>query len=322
MASPTQPALTEPRLLIAGASGVVGRHLVAAARERYEVVTLTRALKDSAPAGARPVLWKPTAAKENDERALETLAESLSGARAVVNLAGASIAGGRLGKEHKRRVLESRLDSTDTLAAAFKRARKPPPVWFQASAVHYYGDRGEEALDETAGPQPGFFLSEVCQAWERAAKAVEKDTRLVIGRLGLVLAKDADAWQKLLLPVKLFVGGPLGSGQQWYAWIDADDLARAILHLVESESAAGVYNLSAPEPVRQVTLTRKATLRLKRPALVPAPAFALRAAVGGVADTLLLSSTKIVPQRLLASGFNFAQPDIEGELDELLGKQG
>ena len=206
-----------PTLVIAGASGVVGTHLVDQARERYDIRILTRRSNVRMPAGVTPVVWNPTAAKEGDETALLRVGEALSGAAALVNLAGASIADGRLGEEHKRRVLESRVDSTTTLLEAHKRSPAPPSVWLQGSATGYYGDAGERELTEDAPSAADFFLADVCKAWEAAAGDAN-GARLIISRTGLVLARDAPAWQKMLLPIKLFVGGRLGDGEQWYPW--------------------------------------------------------------------------------------------------------
>lgn len=310
--------MAKPLMVIAGASGVVGRHLIAAAKTRYDLRVLTRSVQGDEPEGVQAVRWRPAAFKEGNDDALETLAEQLSGAQVLVNLAGASIAAGRLGKAHRRRVLESRVDSTATLVAAFRRAATPPPVWLQASAIHYYGNRGDELLTEDAGPQDSFFLSDVCQAWEAAAQTVAGETRQVTGRFGLVLAKDAEAWQKLLLPIRLFVGGPLGSGRQWYAWLHAEDLAQALLFLAEDPRAEGAYNLCTPEPVRQATLARAAAARLARPAALPVPAFALQLAVGGVADALLLPSSRVIPARLEQAGFRFKYPTLADALESLL----
>ena len=306
----------KPILVIAGASGVIGTHLIRAAGDRYRIRTLTRS-SATKHEGATPMVWRPEAAKEGDRRALEALAEGLDGASALVNLAGASVADGRLGEAHKRRVLESRVDSTRTLLHAHRLCPNPPPVWFQASATGYYGDAGEAALDENAPKDTGFFLAEVCDAWERAAGDAN-GARLVIGRIGVVLAQDAPGWQKMLAPIRLGVGGPFGSGRQWWPWIDADDLVGAMLFLTRREESQGVYNLSAPEPVRQGDLARRAARRLHRPT-VSAPAFALRLATGGVADTVLLPSARALPTRLLNEGFTFERPDIESELDKLLG---
>ena len=194
-----------------------------------------------------------------------------------------------------------------------------PPVWLQGSATGYYGDAGERELTEAAPSAEDFFLAEVCQAWESAAKDAN-GARLMISRIGLVLAKDAPAWQKMLLPIKLFVGGRFGDGEQWYPWVDADDFASAMLFLIEHEASGGVYNLTAPEPVRQIDLVERTARRLGRPAIFPTPAPLLRLAVGEVADALLLPSAKAVPAKLQEEGFIFAHPQIESELDKLLAK--
>ena len=309
--------MTKPKLIIAGAGGVVGHHLVSAAQDRYDITVLTRKIDGDEPADTTPIAWNPNAAKEKDESALNDLSKVLSGAFAVINLAGASIDDGRMDEAHQERVLDSRVDSTNTLVEAFRRAAKPPAVWFNASAVGYYGDRGDEVLLETSSAQDRFFLSKVSQAWEDAARQIESETRLIIGRLGLVLAKDAPAWEKFILPIKLFIGGPLGDGKQWYAWIDADDLAQGILYLLEHPEAEGIYNFTAPNPVRQITLTRKAAAKLGRPAFVPAPAFALQLILGRLADALLLPSAKALPTRLEAAGFQFERKTIEEEISKL-----
>lgn len=311
------PASTNgrPILVISGASGLVGSHLIQAAKSRYDLRLLTRSSGRAAPEGQTWVTWDARAASGGNEAALESLTEAVSGAHAVINLAGASIADGRLGEAHLRRIVESRLESAKALLLAQRRAENPAKVWFQASATGYYGDRGDAELTERSpiGHEP---LSEVCRVWE-AAPEDAGGARLVTGRFGIVLSKEAETWKKLLLPIKLFAGGPLGSGQQWFPWIDADDLTRAILFLIES-SAAGVYNLTAPEPVRQLTLTRQTAARLSRPAVVPAPAFALRLALGGLADALILASAKVLPVRLEREGFTFEHPTFAAELDKLL----
>lgn len=312
----TSPSASRPLLVISGASGLIGRHLVHAARARYDLRLLTRNPTGDAPPGTTQIGWSPRAAREGDEPALAALREVLEGATAIVNLAGASVAAGRLNGAHQRRVLGSRIEGAATLLAASRRCSAPPKVWFQASATGYYGDQGDAELSEHAPPGRG-VLSDICRQWE-AAPGDANGARLIVGRLGVVLAKDAPAWQKLLLPIKLFAGGPLGSGQQWLPWIDADDLAQAMLFLLERQASAGVYNLTAPEPVRQIELTRKAARRLSRPARLPVPAFALRLLLGHVADALLLASAKVRPQRLQREGFRFTRPSIDVALDNLL----
>lgn len=303
-------------MVIAGAGGVVGRALVRAAANRYELVVLTRG--DTTLPGTRSVRWNPSAAADGDEAALTALARELDGAAALVNLAGSSIAAGRLDEAHVRRVRESRERAGATLVAAAQRADAPPPVWFQASGIDIYGDGGERVLDETTSVDGDGPIQVVGRAWEASADPASAFARVILGRIGVVLAPDAEAWTKLLLPIRLFVGGPLGSGRQWFPWIEADDLARAILFLIEDERAEGPYNLVA-EPVRQIELTRLAARALRRPAIVPAPAFALRIALGRVADVLLLTSKRAVPARLREAGFTFEAPTAEAAVAKLLG---
>lgn len=309
--------MSRPRLVIAGAGGVVGRHLIAAARDRYDITVLTRHRDGDAPQGVRVRVWNPRAAREEDDRAIGALAGVLDGARALVNLAGAPLSDGRLGSEHARRVVDSRVDSAATLIAANASAIAPVDVWFQASAVGFYGDRGDDLLTEHSAPGDD-LLADTARAWEAAAQPAAELSRLLIGRFGLVLAEDAPAWQRLLLPIRLYVGGSLGSGRQWYAWIGADDLARAILWLIEDDEAEGIFNVTAPEPVRQVDLARHAAERLGRPLWTRVPGFALRLGLGGVADALVLPSIRALPQRLQSSGFTFSFPTIERMMTHLL----
>ncbi len=305
-----------PVLVISGASGLIGSHLVRAARGRYDLRLLTRSADKPALDGATWVAWNPQAASRGDAAELRTLTTALSGAHAVVNLAGASVAEGRLGEAHQKRIVASRVQSAQALLLAQRRAERPAAVWFQASATGFYGDRGDAELTERS-PAGNGPLSDICRVWE-AAPEDAGGARLIVGRIGIVLAKDASGWKKMLLPIQYFAGGPFGSGQQWYAWLDADDLAQSILFLIENETSAGVYNLTAPEPVRQLTLVRKVASRLSRPAAVPAPAFALRLTLGGLADALLLASVKVLPARLQEEGFRFDYPTFEMELDKLL----
>jgi uncharacterized protein (TIGR01777 family) len=307
---------SHPILVISGASGLIGSHLSAAAKDRYELRLLTRNVDKSARSGASWVAWNPEAAAQGDETALNRLAETLSGAHAIVNLAGASVANGRLGEAHQKRLVKSRVQSAKALLLAQRRAQNPAKVWFQPSGINFYGDRGDAALTERAAPGSS-PLSDICRIWE-AAPEDAGGARLIVGRISVVLAKDAPTWKKLLLPVKLFAGGPFGSGEQWFSWIDADDLAHAILFLIENEASEGVYNLTAPEPLRQVDFVRRVASRLSRPAALPAPAFALRLALGGLADALLLASARVLPERLQQEGFTYGYPTFEVELNKLL----
>ena len=307
--------MDRPFIVVAGASGVVGRHFIREALTRYDVKVLTRKVDGDELGEAFE--WKPQAAKENDDAALNELADILSNARAVVNLAGSSIGDGRLNEAHKKKVMDSRVNSTNTLVEAFKRAEIKPNMWFQASGVGYYGDRGEEELTESSKPQEDFFLAKTLIAWEDAAKSLSDETRIVIGRMGVVLAKDAPSWQRMILPIKLFVGGPLGSGKQWYTWISADDLAKAMSYLIADSSSRGVYNLVAPHPVRQIDLFKAAAKKLGRPAFMPAPSFALKLIVGEVADAVLLPSAKVLRSRLQEARFAFDHPDVDAVMEYL-----
>ena len=311
--------MSNPVLVLAGSGGPIARHITEHARDRYDVVALTRSVDGTEPAGTRAVSWHPSAASEHDEAALDALAATLQGAVAVVNLAGASIGDGRMDAEHRRRVRQSRLQSTETLVTAVARCAEPPQVFVQASASGYYGDRGDERLDEDAGPGDEGPLTVVAKDWEEASEPVEMHTRRVVTRFGLVLAKDAPAWQRLLTPIRWLDAGRLGSGDQWWPWVDADDLARAILFLIEQPEARGAFNVCAPHPVRQKEFSRRVAARIGRTALVPAPAFALRLVLGRTADLLLLASQRMVPGRLQELGFSWESPELDDLLDKLTG---
>jgi uncharacterized protein (TIGR01777 family) len=314
--------MPDPHIIISGASGIVGQRFIEALREAgyQRISVLTRSGLGQWPSAVTPVLWNPRAAREGQESALDQLAWVLDGASALVNLAGASIAAGRLDAGHRALLIESRVDAANTLLAAARRASVPPRVWLQASAVGIYGDRGDELLSDDAaiGDPARDLLVPTGQAWEASAAAAANLTRLVTLRIGVVLDREAEAWQKLRLPISLFVGGPLGSGRQWMPWISGRDLARAMLFLLERDSASGTYNLCAPESARQIDITRATARAMRRPALVPAPAFLLRLALGQLADALLLSSQRVVPQRLLEAGFEFEHPNFEAALPTLL----
>jgi uncharacterized protein (TIGR01777 family) len=292
-------------MVIVGASGVVGRHLASVAgAEGWAVTTVTRG-----SATENAIQWNP----EADEQRAVTRA--LDGAEVVVNLAGASLSEGRLDAAHRARVLNSRVIATQALVRAQKECAVPPPLWLQASAVGYYGDCGDSPVDEYA-PMGAMFLSDVCHQWEAATHGTR--ARVVVLRMGLVLADDAPAWQKMLAPIKWGVGGALGSGKQWYAWITADDLARACLFLAHHQSAEGVFNLATPHPIQQREMARMTAKSVKRVAIMPAPAFVLKAALGGVASELLLPSCRAVPARLQEMGFEWEHPTFEDALTTLL----
>jgi uncharacterized protein (TIGR01777 family) len=308
----------KPILVIAGASGVVGQHILKHAAPGWELRVLTRRASASFPQG-EAFVWDPARAAQQEAHAVKDVARALEGATALINLAGASI-NGSFDEEHKRAVLQSRLEATQALAHGWSAAQAPPPTWLQASAVGYYGDTGDREIQE--GHAPGQdFLASVCVQWEQAAASFAQEQpglRLAIGRIGLVLSREAEAWKKMLTPIKLGAGGPLGDGEQFYAWVHADDLARAWLFLAREAGCRGAFNLTAPAPIRQKELASRAASRLHRPSFLPAPKFALRLVLGEMADALLLTSCRAVPANLLEAGFSFERPDFGAALDELL----
>jgi uncharacterized protein (TIGR01777 family) len=281
------------RIAVTGSSGLIGTALVSSLQEAgHEVLRLVRR-----PARRQDeVSWDPGARRIDPG--------GLAGTEAVVNLAGAGVGDKRWTGSYKRIILASRVDSTSTLVKAIMQLDPPPGVLVSASASGYYGDRGDEPLTEASGPGTG-FLADVVQAWEDAAvPAAGAGTRVVLARSGLVLSAEGGAFGRLLPLVRLGLGGPLGSGRQWWPWITLTDEVRALMYLVERPDLDGPVNLSAPQPARNLELTRAVGEALHRPTVVPAPAFALRLALGGLAADVL-ASQRMLPARLLDAGFTF-----------------
>jgi len=300
------------RVLITGGSGLIGRALVdelAAARTEAVVLSRRPEAVRGLPAGARAAGW--------DGASAAGWAELAEGAAAIVHLAGENVGEGRWTAERKRRLRDSRLRSGEAVVAAVRAARRPPRVLLQASAVGYYGARGDQVLDEAAAPGEG-FLGELSRDWEASTAAVEAlGVRRAVLRTGLVLSRRGGALPRLLLPFRLGLGGPMGSGRQYWPWIHLADEVGAIRFLLAAESAAGAFNLAAPQPLPNREFGRVLGRVLRRPALMPAPAFALRAALGEMA-TIVLDGQRAVPRRLLAAGFGFRFPELEGALRDLL----
>lgn len=303
-------------MLVTGATGLVGARLV---RALVAGGTPVRVLsRDAARAKARlgaaggaltAFAWDGTTPP----------AAALAGARAVVHLAGEPIFGGLPTAARRAAIRDSRVRSTerlvDAIAALAPGAR--PETLLSASAVGYYGDRGEDALPEDAGPGEG-FIAEVCVAWERAAeRAATLGLRVVMLRIGIVLAREGGALPNLARPIRFGVGGPLGSGRQLVPWIHADDLVAMIVAALADPRWQGAVNAVAPEPVRNAELTRAIAARLRRPALLRVPAFAVRLALGEIAGELL-GSRRTVAAKALALGFEFAQRDLAGALAQEL----
>ncbi|NKX54914.1 TIGR01777 family oxidoreductase [Arthrobacter mobilis] len=283
------------KVLIAGASGLIGSALARLLETRGH--TVSRLVRRPARSAAE-VPWDP-AAGSLDPRAV-------SGQDAVVNLAGSALHLRPWTRSTKEDLLSSRVGSTRTLAAAMAAAEQPPGVFISQSGSGYYGDRGDEVLTEEAA-SGDLFMSAVCRAWEHAVLGAPG--RTVVTRTGIVMAPQAGALPRLLLPVRLGVGGPPGSGRQWWPWITLEDEAAALAFLLEAD-LSGPVNLCAPEPARAGELVAAVAAALGRPARFRAPEAVLKAALGEMAENLVLPSARMLPSRLTAAGFAFAQPAV------------
>jgi uncharacterized protein (TIGR01777 family) len=291
---------------ITGASGFIGTMLAPALRAAGH--RITRMVRH--PPDTGEIRWDPAGS------GIEPAA--LKGINAVVHLAGESIAGHRWSPEHKARIRETRLTPTRLLADAILRSRQGPRLLVQASAIGIYGDRGDEELTENSPPGSG-FLPEVAVAWEEASRIAEAaGVRVVRVRIGLLLAPEGGLLQRMLLPFRLGLGGPQGNGRQWMSWIAADDLVRVFGHVLASDSIFGAVNAVAPHPVRNREFARTLGRVLRRPAILPVPAFALRLLFGEMADALILSGARVRPSVLEGSGFSFQYPELQPALEHLL----
>lgn len=296
------------KIVIAGGTGFIGTPLVRALLPRGEVVVLTR---DAGHVkSGRGVVWNPPQSGE--------WTREIADANVIINLAGENVGEGRWTEERKKKLVQSRLDSTAALVDAMKSSpgRSGQRTFINASAIGYYGDRADEILDESATSGPG-FLADLSVRWEAAARGAETLARLVILRLGVVLDPSGGALKKMLVPFRLGAGGPVGTGQQWMSWIDRGDLIRMIEWAIDRREARGVYDATAPQPVRNREFTAALGRVLHRPAFMPAPAFALRLAFGQMADEVLLAGQRVLPRRALEEGFRFEYETIDASLKRM-----
>lgn len=296
------------RILVSGSSGLVGRALCQALEaDGHTVVRLVRndtALADNA------IYWDP---------ARSVLAgDALNGMDGVVHLAGESIASGLWTPERKARIRESRLQGTHLLCERLASCDQPPPFLIAASAIGFYGNCGDNIVDENSGPGKG-FLAQLCEDWEgETLRLAAAGTRVVNLRLGMVLSTQGGALQKMLPPFRLGVGGTLGNGAMWMSWIHLHDVVKIIRFAMERPELSGPVNAVSPHPVTNRTFTRALGRAMHRPTLFPVPAPLLRFALGEMADELLLASLRGRPLRLDAAGFTFDFPEIDGALRNLL----
>jgi uncharacterized protein (TIGR01777 family) len=292
---------------ITGSTGLIGSALVAALKAGGHGVA--RLVRTEPPPESPDICWSPEKAYVDNQK--------LEGKGAVVHLAGDTIAE-RWSPEKKIRIHASRIRGTQLIAEAVRQLSKPPQVLVSASAIGYYGDRGAEILREESAAGTG-FLAEVCRDWEAATEVASRaGIRVVHLRTGIVLSAMGGALAKMLLPFRMGAGGKIGSGKQYMSWIDIDDHVSAILHLIRNPSVQGAVNCVGPNPVTNLEFTRTLGSVLSRPTFAPLPAFAVGLIFGEMGKELLLSSQRVEPLKLKASGFQFRYPELESALRHVL----
>ncbi|NKB72418.1 MAG: TIGR01777 family protein [Candidatus Latescibacteria bacterium] len=296
------------QILLSGSSGLLGSALAPRLESLgHSVVRLVRA---SSVVNGPQIQWSPQAGL------LES--EALEHIDAVIHLAGENIGGKRWSPEQKARILASRTQPTSLLARTLAALDHPPQVLICASATGFYGDRGDEILDEDSAVGTG-FLPEVCQAWEEAADpARQAGIRVAHIRFGVVLSRQGGALAKMLPPFSWGVGGPMGSGRQYMGWIALEDAVGSLIHILAKDDLHGAVNAVAPEPATNAQFARALGRALHRPSFLPLPAFVARLVAGEMADALLLASTRAVPRRLFDSGFQFRHPQLDQAIDAAL----
>ncbi len=313
------------KIVVTGSTGLVGTALVnALARDGYTVCRLLRretitGKKESekqGPAGqVVDIAWDP------EDPSASSLADSqgkVDGVEGVVNLAGTSIAGGRWTTQRKMLLRSSRVRTTRALVTALQKANVRPKVLLSASAIGYYGSRGEELLTEESKSGED-FLAGISREWEaEAVKAEALGTRVVCARFGIILAKHGGALPQMMRPFRFGVGGKIGSGRQWMSWVTLPDVVGIIRYALENAAVTGAVNVVAPQPARNAEFTRELARAMHRPAIFPAPAFALRLALGEMADALLLSSQRVKPAFLARERYPFRHPDLPSALASVL----
>ena len=304
------------RILVSGSTGFLGTALVETLEgQGHSIARLVRpgtSRKRAAGGRSQTVAWDPVAGQFDTP--------SAEGAEALIHLAGASIAGGRWNASHKELLGTSRIAATRHLIGSLAKLQRPPRVIVAASAIGFYGNRGDETLTESSVPGSD-FLAGLCREWEaETARGAEFGARVVSLRFGIILAAHGGALPRMALPFKLGAGGRLGDGRQWMSWLTLPETISIIQFALTSSGLAGPVNAVTPNPVRNEDFTRVLAKTLHRPALFPAPAFALRLALGEMADALLLVSQKVMPTRLVDSGYTFLQPDLASALAEVFRK--
>lgn len=301
------------KIIVTGGTGLIGRTLAEQmAGEGHDVIVLSRN-PDSAQGfsqGVRLVEW--------DARTPQGWSQWVDGADAIVNLAGAGLADWLWTTSRKQVLLDSRVSAGEAVSKAVALAERKPKVVIQASAIGYYGPQGDEPIQEDHASGDD-FLAELCQKWEASSRSVEDyGVRRAVIRTGLVLSQKGGVLPRLLLPIRFFVGGPLGSGKQYYSWIHLQDEIRAIRFLIENETVGGAFNLTAPNPLPNAEFMRTVAQAFGRPSWLPVPEFAMRLLIGDMA-TVIVDGQRTVPAHLEQAGFSFKYPTLEDALQEMVG---
>jgi uncharacterized protein (TIGR01777 family) len=292
------------KILITGSSGLIGSQLIPFLEKKGNEVY--RLIRDPNKISDSKIFWDP------ENKVLDT--ESLENFHVIINLAGENIASRRWSTKQKEKILHSRINGTTLLAEKLNATRNSPQLFISASATGYYGDRGDEILTESSEIGSG-FLADVVKNWEKSASIVkDRPIRIVYLRTGVVLSSHGGALAKMLLPFNLGLGAVVGSGNQYMPWISIEDVIQAIGFIIANEKISGPLNLVAPNPVTNYQYSKALTNALSRPLLFKAPAFALRGVLGEMADALLLSSSRVIPQKLIDHGYSFAHPTIDEAL--------
>ena len=305
--APQAVIIKNMKILISGASGLVGTHLIPTLTKGHDVFKLVR----KAAQNADEIQWDAVKGfGETEQIKLENF-------DAVVHLAGDNVASENWSHEKKRKIKESRTTGTRVLVDALSKTQNPPKHFISASAIGFYGDRADEICTETSAQGAG-FLPEVCHEWEAEALRAESFARVVCMRIGVVLAKDGGALEKMLTPFKFGVGGIVGSGKQWMSWIALDDIVSIINFLLENENLRGAFNLTAPNPVTNEQFTKALGGALGRPTIMPIPEFAIKLMFGEMGETLLLKGTRAVPARLEDASYKFKYLNVEDAMRHVL----
>ncbi|MFQ5739347.1 MAG: TIGR01777 family oxidoreductase [Acidobacteriota bacterium] len=301
------------RIAVTGATGLIGHALYQQLfGHEHQFILLARNPEEAQSrfSGARIVQWEAAAGPPPKE--------PLEGVEVVVHLAGESIAAGRWTEARKRAIRTSRIEGTRNLVKGLSCLASPPRVLVSGSAVGYYGDRGNELLDESSRPGSG-FLADVCRQWEREAlEATRLGIRVVLLRTGIVLSARGGALAQMLPPFKMFLGGSLGSGRQWMSWIHLEDEVELILTAIRNESVEGPLNATSPHPRTNKEFSKSLGKVLRRPAFMPVPGFALRMLMGEMAQCLLLEGQRVLPKKAGQIGFQFKHPRLESALRNLI----